>query len=118
MSQKKPYIFISYAHKDDSVVMGIIRAMQKNGFNLWYDNGIEAGTEWPTFIANQIKGCTCFLTLMSKNYIDSINCRREFNFADMNRIPTLVAYIEDFVIDDNGMAMQISLRRCFCRFNL
>ncbi|MBR5498497.1 MAG: TIR domain-containing protein [Clostridia bacterium] len=112
MAQNNPYIFISYAHKDDAVVMNILRRMKEYGLNLWYDNGIEAGSEWPTFIANQLKGSACFLALMSKNYIDSKNCRREFNFADMNNIPTLVAFIENFTIEDNGMAMQVALNQC------
>lgn len=50
-----------------------------------------------------------------KNYIDSKNCRREFNFADMNNIPTLVAFLESFTIEDNGMAMQVALNQCIFR---
>ena len=113
--QNNPYIFISYAHKDDAVVMNILRRMKEYGLNLWYDNGIEAGSEWPTFIANQLKDSACFLALMSKNYIASKNCRREFNFADKYNIPILVAYLEDFVIEDAGMDMQISLNQCAFR---
>ena len=115
MAQNNPYIFISYAHKDDAVVMNILRRMKEYGLNLWYDNGIEAGSEWPTFIANQLKGSACFLALMSKNYIASKNCRREFNFADKYNIPILVAYLDDFVIEDAGMDMQISLNQCAFR---
>lgn len=34
MLQDKPYIFISYAHKDDAVVLKIIRGMKEQGFNV------------------------------------------------------------------------------------
>ena len=41
----EPYIFISYAHKDTDRVMPILKALAAKGFRIWYDAGIEAGTE-------------------------------------------------------------------------
>ena len=40
------YVFVSYAHKDSDTVLPYIEAMKQNGFRVWYDRGIEAGTEW------------------------------------------------------------------------
>ena len=42
----KPYIFISYAHADDATVLPIIADMHSRGYNIWYDEGIEVGSEW------------------------------------------------------------------------
>ena len=39
------YVFISYAHKDSAIVLPCIEAMKKKGVNLWYDEGIAAGSE-------------------------------------------------------------------------
>ena len=50
-----PYIFVSYAHKDSYRVLPIISALQDNGFRVWFDQGIEAGSEWSTFIVTQLK---------------------------------------------------------------
>ena len=48
---KKPYIFVSYAHKNDTKVLPRIESLQQRGFWVWFDQGIEAGTEWPRYIA-------------------------------------------------------------------
>ena len=51
----EPYIFISYAHKNSDVVLPIIEALADNGFRVWYDAGIEAGTEWPEYVAEKLR---------------------------------------------------------------
>ena len=38
-----PYLFVSYAHKNDAAVLEIISTLQSRGFRVWYDEGIEAG---------------------------------------------------------------------------
>ena len=49
------YVFVSYAHKDSYRVFPIISTLQDNGFRGWFDQGIEAGSEWPAFIAERLK---------------------------------------------------------------
>ena len=39
-----PYLFVSYAHKNDAAVLEIIGTLQSRGFRVWYDEGIEAGS--------------------------------------------------------------------------
>ena len=51
---REPYIFISYAHKDMAKVLPIIEGLAEKGFRIWYDAGIEAGTEWPEYIAEHL----------------------------------------------------------------
>ena len=60
----EPYIFVSYAHKDSEAVLPIIAALQDRGFRIWYDAGIEAGTEWPEYIAEQLNGSEVVLALI------------------------------------------------------
>ena len=105
---EKPYIFISYAHKDAEVVMPVLDYMQDKGFLLWFDAGIEAGSEWPEYIATHIIKSACMITFMSEAYVKSNNCRRELNFAQDKNIPILNVYIEDVKLTD-GMSMQLSL---------
>ncbi|MEO2172810.1 MAG: hypothetical protein ABGY96_01790 [bacterium] len=31
----EPYIFVSYAHEDDTIVFPEIRWLQEHGFNIW-----------------------------------------------------------------------------------
>ena len=91
---EKSYIFISYAHADSKVVLPIISAMQKNGIMVWYDNGIEAGSEWPEFIAQKIVNCTKFVSFISNAYINSQNCKRELNMAVSRNKELLSIYLE------------------------
>ena len=51
------YIFISYAHKDE-VVLKIIEQMINDGYRVWFDNGIDPGTEWDDSIASHIERCS------------------------------------------------------------
>ncbi len=43
---EEPYVFVSYAHKDVSLVYPELTWLNNQGINIWYDEGIEAGTEW------------------------------------------------------------------------
>ena len=77
----RPYIFISYAHKDSGLVIPIIRRLNALGFRTWYDAGIEAGTEWPQNIADHLEKSSCVLAFLSANSIASDNCRQEITHA-------------------------------------
>ena len=39
----RPYLFISYAHKQSEEVVSTIRILYEKGWRLWYDEGIPAG---------------------------------------------------------------------------
>ena len=41
----EPYVFVSYSHSDSSSVYTELIWLKESGFNIWYDEGIEAGTE-------------------------------------------------------------------------
>lgn len=110
----EPYIFISYAHKDSDRVLPIISALQERGFRVWYDAGIEAGTEWPEYIAEHLESCTVFLAFLSQSALDSPNCRREINFAIDERKEMLNIYLEELRLSA-GMRMQLGvLQAMFC----
>ena len=77
----KPYIFISYAHKDKKEVLRYIDALEKHGFLVWFDRGVEAGSEWPEYIAQRLAGSMCVLSFISENFVDSTNCKQELTLA-------------------------------------
>ena len=106
-SGNKPYIFVSYAHKDSEVVLPIIEKLQKKGFRIWFDKGIEAGSEWPQYIAEHLNDSCCVLVFMSHSAADSHNCRREINFAIELNKELLLIYLEDFEMN-LGMRMQLN----------
>ena len=105
----KPYIFLSYSHKDTKRVMPIIHRLQQDGFRVWYDDGIDPGVEWDEYIASRVSGCGCFLALMSANYLASDNCRDELKFGRDIRKPQVLLYLESITLP-SGMAMRLG--RC------
>ena len=104
----EPYIFLSYSHADNAAAYEVISALNENGYRVWYDDGITPGAEWDVNIAEHIKDCSFFISLISKNYLNSSNCRDELNFVrDLNK-PQLLIYLENVQLPD---AMQMRLGR-------
>lgn len=100
------FIFISYAHKDSKMVFPIIRKMQKCGFNVWYDEGIELGTSWDDYLADNILDCECMISFVSANYLNSVNCHNELDFAKDENKNILMAYLENVRLP-SGMRMRL-----------
>lgn len=112
MSNTENYVFISYAHRDAEVVLPILDAMRRSGINLWYDEGIAAGSEWPEYIAEKVVNCTRFMLFISNSYLDSQNCKRELNFAVSRRKDILSIYLEDVQLSP-GMELQLGTYQAF-----
>ena len=62
---REPYVFISYAHKDGAEVRAVLERMQKDGYRLWFDEGIDPGTEGDDVIAAHVKKCDYFIGKLS-----------------------------------------------------
>lgn len=107
----QPYIFISYSHKDSAQVMTIVDDLEQRGYRVWYDGGIEAGSEWPEYIAKHLRGCKCVIAFISQNYVNSSNCRRELVFAQNLEIPQLNVYFSDTVQLSDGLQLQLGLNQ-------
>ncbi len=101
------YIFISYSHKDSQRVLPIVEALSNNGFRVWYDSGIEAGTEWPEYIEDRLSNAHTVLVFMSPSAVESRNCRNEINFALELKKEMLVVYLEDTTLL-KGMRLQLN----------
>lgn len=112
---KNPFVFISYAHVDSKTVLPIIDAMKKRGINIWYDNGIEAGSEWPEYIAMKVNFCTKFVSFISEAYLSSQNCTRELNFAVSRRKELLSVYLEDVNLS-LGIEMQLGTYQAIFKY--
>lgn len=103
-----PFIFASYSHRDMGTVFDIIRELQKRGYRIWFDEGIDPGTEWDEYIAGYIAASSYMLAFLSENYFGSSNCKDELSFArDMDK-PLLLIYIKD---DELPAGMQLRLNR-------
>lgn len=101
-----PYLFVSYAHKNDAAVLEIISTLQSRGFRVWYDEGIEAGSEWPESIASHLERAQLVLAFLSPAYLRSDNCRKEMHYALTKKKPVINVYLEPTELSP-GMEMQI-----------
>lgn len=100
------YIFVSYAHKDSSRVIPVIEALDRLGFRIWYDSGIEVGSEWPEYIENHLLGSSLVLIFMTPSCVNSPNCRNEINLACQHRKGMLVVYLQPTELI-RGMNLQL-----------
>ena len=103
----EPYIFVSYAHRDSDRVFPIIRQMQDDNYRVWYDEGVDPGTEWDDNIAGYINRCTVFIALLSENYIASKNCKDELSYSRELDKHQLLVYLEDVNLPE-GLKMRLN----------
>lgn len=104
---KEKYIFVSYSHKDSHKVLPVISRMIADGYRVWFDQGIDPGSEWDENIAQHINSCGYFAAFISDNYIASGNCCDELSYArDLDK-DRLVVYLEQVNLP-SGIAMRIN----------
>ncbi len=89
----EPYIFVSYAHADDSLVYPEIQWLQNQGFNVWFDEGISPGTSWRGELAEKIDRSNLFLFFVSPASVVSEHCEREVNYAVDHAKPVLTVHL-------------------------
>lgn len=96
----KPYIFISYCHQNIDLVMPLIDELQKK-YNIWYDDAISPASEWADVIADKLKNCTALLFAVTKESLESTNCKDEIHFArDNQKIILNVIFDRDMNLPD------------------
>lgn len=106
-SGNESYIFFSYCHKDEERVYPIIGNLMKQGFRIWYDDGIDPGTEWPEVIAEHLEKSAACVAFVSEMSLLSHNCRKEINFAILKGRPLLIVMLDDAQLSP-GLEMQLS----------
>ncbi|MBO7571234.1 MAG: TIR domain-containing protein [Bacteroidales bacterium] len=102
------YAFVSYAHVDSNEVYPIISCLQDDRMNIWFDEGIHAGAEWPEEIGKRLVGCEAVIVMLSSNSIKSANVRREVNMA-MSENKKVIVILLDEVTLSPGMKLQFGL---------
>ena len=102
----EPYIFVSYSHRNSARAAEIISRLNQAGFRVWYDEGLIPGREWDDNIARIIMGCSYFIALLTREYLDSANCRDELSFARDKDKPLLLIYLDEVALPA-GMELRL-----------
>jgi len=113
----EPYIFISYAHRDSAEVFKEISKLNDAGYHVWYDEGIEASSEWPEEIANAVIGCAVFLVFISPRSTASVNCRNEINLALNEDKPFLAVHVEESALPP-GLRLRMGDLQAILKYKL
>ena len=116
-SGSDPYVVVSYAHADLSVVSADLRFLQDEGCNVWYDEGIGAGLSWRDEVALAISECSLFVIFLTRNSISSEVCRQELFLALSRERRVLVVYLEDCQISP-GMELGLSDKQAILKYQL
>ena len=90
----EPYVFVSYAHIDAAAVYPEINKMHQNGVRIWFDKGIEEGSEWPAEIEKALNNCSVFIVFLSRHAVESVNIRNEIHLALKKKKEFLAIYLE------------------------
>lgn len=104
---KNKFIFVSYSHSDSERIAPILEQLNQAGFRIWYDEGIEWGSEWPESIASHLRDCEVCIAFHSRSSVVSPNCRQEINYALKMKKNILSVYLEKVELSD-GMDMQLT----------
>ena len=114
---QEAYIFISYCHKDRASVFPIIEQLARDGYRVWYDEGIDPGSEWPEIIASHLNGSAACVAFITENAVNSHNCKREINFALLKKKPFISVILEPVQMS-MGMEMQLAATQAIFKYTL
>ena len=59
------YIFISYSHEDKGYAHRLEEALKQRGFEVWLDDRIDYGSQWPKTIEEKLDGCKAMILIMT-----------------------------------------------------
>jgi formylglycine-generating enzyme required for sulfatase activity len=89
------HIFISYSHKDRSYIERLASALREHGFDIWVDNRLDYGSQWPNEIQKYLDTCTAFIVVMSANSFGSEWVQSELSRAKRKKKPIYPLLLED-----------------------
>lgn len=87
MAAKMGHIFISYSHKDKAYIHKLQEALRNEGFEVWVDDRIDYGTEWPKVIQKHLDECDAFIIVVSDNAYESKWVQNELARAERKKKP-------------------------------
>ncbi len=112
-----PFIFVSYAHRDSVEVFAELLWLRQQGYNIWYDEGIEPGLEWREEIASAISRCSALVYFVTPASVTSENCRNEVHFAADEKIPILSVHLRTTELT-GGLRLTLSTRQAIHKYEL
>ena len=111
----EPYVFISYAHADSVAVLPLITQLHSRGYRIWYDEGIDPGTEFAKVIAGHLKNAVVVLLFVTPVAVERPFVRREINFAQNRGIPIVSIILSETILPDE-LELQLGLEQMIFKY--
>ena len=111
----EPYIFVCYAHEDVDLVYPEIQWLQDQGFNIWYDEGIDPGSRWSDQLAESLADSSFFLYFCTPHSVKSRHCQNEINLALDADKPSLAVHLRETELTP-GLQLQLSSHQAILRY--
>ena len=73
------HIFISYSHTDMEDAHVLAAQLQERGFEVWIDERLDHGSQWPHELQKQLDSCSAFIVIMRPLSYASEGCRASCN---------------------------------------
>ena len=82
-TQNQNYYFISYNNEDADRVGPIAQKMANSGVALWYDHGIDYGSDWETVITDRIQNAQAVILFFTRKILPKSNSyvQKEYKIA-------------------------------------
>jgi hypothetical protein len=74
-------VFMSYSHQDSVYAHRLADEMKQRGIEVWIDDRINYGDQWPKVIQENLEGCKLVVVIMSSNSFNSKWVHNELAFA-------------------------------------
>lgn len=113
----EPYVFVCYAHDDAKIVYPEILWLRDQGINIWYDEGISAGAEFPERLGQAIIDAKLVLFYVSPTSVNSRHCRDEVYFGIDQDTPVLASQIAETEMPP-GLALSTGTTQALMRFEM
>ena len=88
------HIFISYSHKDTTYARGLADHLRSMGFDIWIDERLDYGSQWPHEIQRQLDSCDAFLLIMTSRSFASDWVQSELQRAKRKSKPIFPLLLE------------------------
>ena len=107
----KPYVFISYSHKNTKAMLQVKELFDSKGIRYWYDYGLHSGDDWYKSIAVHLKNSVACIVLISPESVESEYVKNELHYANSNKIPIHILMLESFTLPEDIAMMTGRIQR-------
>jgi hypothetical protein len=100
-----PFVFVSYAHDDTSLVSTVVEGIIASGYKVWYDKNIDVSSLWSDEIANAILASKVFIVFVTRASMASQYVRSEIEFALSKKVKVIPVYLEGMSVLPPGLSL-------------